>query len=91
VVELNRAVAVGMAYGPRAGLAIVDEIEPALPGFHLVPAVRGDLLSRLGRHLQAATQFDHAAKLAANDSERALMRARAEACREDGEKGAGHP
>lgn len=83
VVELNRAVAVGMAYGPPAGLAIVDEIEPALPGFHLVPAVRGDLLSRLGRHLEAAAQFDLAAKLAANGSERALMRARAEACRQN--------
>jgi RNA polymerase sigma factor (sigma-70 family) len=82
VVELNRAVAVGMAHGPQAGFAIVDAIEPALPGFHLVPAVRGDLFSRLGRHAEAAEQFDLAAELAANGSERALLRSRAAACRQ---------
>lgn len=77
VVELNRAVALGMAYGPETGLALVDQIGPALPGFHLVPAVRGDLLSRLGRRAEAAAQFDAAAELATNDRERALLRARA--------------
>lgn len=84
VVELNRAVAVAMAQGPQAGLTIVDEIEPALPGFHLVPAVRGDLLARLGHYPEAAAQFDRAAELAANGTERALMKARADTCRQRG-------
>jgi predicted RNA polymerase sigma factor len=77
VVELNRAVALAMAYGPETGLALVDQIAPALPGFHLVPAVRGDLLSRLGRDGEAAQQFDAAAELATNERERALLRSRA--------------
>jgi predicted RNA polymerase sigma factor len=84
VVELNRAVALGMAYGPETGLALVDEIAVALPGFHLVPAVRGDLLSRLGRDDEAAAEFDCAAELAGNDRERALMRARPTRCRSTG-------
>jgi predicted RNA polymerase sigma factor len=63
---------------------IVDEIEPALPGFHLVPAVRGDLLARLGHYPEAAAQLDRAAELAANGTERALMKARADTCRQRG-------
>ena len=81
VVELNRAVALGMAQGPEAGLSLVDEVAPALPGYHLVPAVRGDLLARLGRCEEAADEFDRAASLATNDRERALLRARAERAR----------
>ncbi len=81
VVQLNRAVALGMAHGPQVGLALVDEIAGALPDFHLVPAVRGDLLAKLGRTDEAAAQFDHAAELTSNDGERALMRSRAAACR----------
>jgi predicted RNA polymerase sigma factor len=81
VVELNRAVALAMAYGPATGLALVDEVAAALPDYHLVPAVRGDLLARLGRNEEAAIEFDHAAKLATNDRERALLRARAATCR----------
>jgi len=81
VVELNRAVALGMAYGPEAGLALVDQIAPALAGYHLVPAVRGDLLQRLGKAEEAADEFDRAADLAGNERERALLRARAATCR----------
>jgi RNA polymerase sigma factor (sigma-70 family) len=81
VVELNRAVALGMAEGPQTGLALVDEIADSLKGYHLVSAVRGDLLARLGQHRAAAEEFDRAAELAGNDRERALMRARAAASR----------
>jgi RNA polymerase sigma factor (sigma-70 family) len=84
VVELNRAVALAMAVGPEAGLTLVDEIADALPGYHLVPAVRGDLLEKLGRHEAAAAEFDRAAELAGNDRERALMRSRAAVCRRAG-------
>jgi predicted RNA polymerase sigma factor len=77
IVELNRAVALGMAYGPQVGLALVEEIAGALPGFHLVAAVRGDLLAKLGRDAEAAAEFDRAAELATNDRERALLRSRA--------------
>lgn len=77
VVELNRAVALAMAHGPAVGLSLVDEVAPALPGYHLVPAVRGDLLARLGRGDEAAAEFDRAASLATNERERALLRARA--------------
>lgn len=80
VVELNRAVAVAMAAGPAAGLAIVDALreEPRLHGYHLLPAVRGDLLARLGRWQEAGAEFRRAAELTHNDQERALLLARAE-------------
>jgi RNA polymerase sigma factor (sigma-70 family) len=89
VVQLNRAVALAMAHGPQVGLALVDEIADALPGYHLVPAVRGDLLAKLGRTDEAAAQFDQAGDLAGNDRERALMRSRAAACRRSRPTGAG--
>jgi RNA polymerase sigma factor (sigma-70 family) len=79
VVELNRAVAVGMAFGPAAGLEVADRLtgEPALAGYHLLPAVRGDLLSRLGCDGEAATEFEKAATLTRNARERDLLLARA--------------
>nr|WP_245938817.1 RNA polymerase sigma factor [Actinacidiphila glaucinigra] len=79
VVELNRAVAVTMAYGPREGLALVDRLidEPALRGYHLLPSVRGDLLERLGRHAEAREEFLRAASLTRNERERALLVERA--------------
>ncbi|MFF4900260.1 RNA polymerase sigma factor [Streptomyces sp. NPDC001068] len=82
VVELNRAVAVSMAEGPAAALAIVDRLtsEPALRGYHLLPSVRGDLLVRLGRTAQARAEFERAAGLARNERERELLLARARAC-----------
>ena len=82
VVELNRAVALGMAYGPATGLQLVEQVA-ALPGmgaFHLVPSVRGDLLARLGRGSEAAAEFRRAAGLTGNERERALLLRRAEAC-----------
>jgi RNA polymerase sigma-70 factor, ECF subfamily len=83
VVELNRAVAVSMASGPAAGLAIVDALthEPALARYHLLPSVRGDLLAKLGRADEARAEFTRAAALARNARERAMLLARAEACR----------
>ncbi len=82
IVELNRAVALSMAFGPAAGLEIVDRLlaEPQLREYHLLPSVRGDLLQRLGRLDEARAQFERAAELTRNDRERALLRARAEAC-----------
>ncbi|WUA62605.1 RNA polymerase sigma factor [Streptomyces sp. NBC_00224] len=79
VVELNRAVAVSMAEGPAAGLAIVDALaaDPALRGYHLLPSVRGDLLRRLGRTEEARAEFTRAAELTRNERERELLRARA--------------
>jgi len=79
VVELNRAVAVGMAYGPEAGLALVDALvaEGLLPTYHLLPAVRGDLLRKLGRDDEARAEFARAASLTKNERERALLSARA--------------
>ncbi|WP_328794111.1 RNA polymerase sigma factor [Herbidospora solisilvae] len=79
VVELNRAVALAMAYGPAAGLALVDELadEPALRDYHLLPSVRGDLLARLGRDEEARAEFRRAAGLTRNERERALLLARA--------------
>ena len=75
IIELNRAVAVGMAEGPQAGLAIVERLahEPALKSYHLLPAVRGDLLRKLGRFEQARVAFEAAAELAGNGRERTLM------------------
>ena len=79
VVELNRAVAVGMASGPAAGLEIVDRLagEPALRGYHLLPSVRGDLLAKLGRAREARDEFERAASLTHNARERALLLERA--------------
>ena len=73
--ELNRAVAVGMAYGPAAGLALVDALvdEPALRDYHLLPSVRGDLLARLGRREEARAEFERAAALTRNERERELL------------------
>jgi len=82
IVELNRAVALSMAFGPAAGLEVVDALmdEPALKGYHLLPTVRGDLLFKLGRHDEARREFDRAAALTRNTRERALLLARARAC-----------
>jgi len=79
VVELNRAVAVSMAYGPAPALGLVEAIldEPALRGYHLLPAVQGDLLARLGRGAEARAAFLRAAGLCASEPERALLLARA--------------
>ncbi|MGE8199292.1 MAG: RNA polymerase sigma factor [Variovorax sp.] len=82
IVELNRAVALSMAFGPAAGLEVVDALvdEPALKGYHLLPTVRGDLLFKLGRRDEARKEFDRAASLTRNTRERALLLARARAC-----------
>jgi len=82
VVELNRAVAVAMARGPRAGLDLVDALvaEGSLEAYHLLPAVRGDLLVRLGRSAEARSEFERAASLTRNEAERKLLLARAAAC-----------
>ncbi|MHB8418105.1 MAG: RNA polymerase sigma factor [Myxococcales bacterium] len=82
VVELNRAVAVGMAFGPAAGLELVEALadEPALRSYHLLPSVRGDLLAKLGRTDEARRDFERAASLAQNARERELLLARAKAC-----------
>jgi RNA polymerase sigma factor (sigma-70 family) len=79
VVELNRAVAVGMAFGPAAGLEIVDALmsEPSLEKYHLLPAVRGDFLTKLGRHDEARLEFERAASLTRNSRERKLLLERA--------------
>jgi RNA polymerase sigma factor (sigma-70 family) len=81
VVELNRAVAVSMAYGPAAGLVLVDQLAdvPALRGYHLLPSVRGDLLGKLGRTAEARAEFERAAGLTRNERERALLLDRAAA------------
>jgi len=80
VVELNRAVAVAMAFGPQDGLELVDALgsEPALKGYHLLPGVRGDLLSRLGRFREARAEFERAAALTRNERERELLLERAQ-------------
>jgi len=82
VVELNRAVAVGMAFGPAAGLELVDAIttEPSLESYHLLPSVRGDLLKKLGRTEEARAEFERAARLTRNTRERTLLIERARAC-----------
>jgi RNA polymerase sigma factor (sigma-70 family) len=82
VVELNRAVAVAMAYGPSAGLQLVDGLtsEPSLAGYHLLPSVRGDLLVKLGRFDEARVELERAASLTQNARERALLLDRAAAC-----------
>ncbi len=82
VVELNRAVAVGMAFGPDRGLELVDALsaDPALRDYHLLPSVRGDLLARLGRSAEASQEFSRAAALARNAAERTVLLQRAAAC-----------
>jgi RNA polymerase sigma factor (sigma-70 family) len=80
IVELNRAVALGMAFGPEAGLTLLDEIkdDPALADYHLLPSVRGDLLEKQGRHEEASAEFKRAATLTQNERERNLLLRRAE-------------
>jgi RNA polymerase sigma factor (sigma-70 family) len=80
IVELNRAVALGMAYGPAEGLALVDQLldEPRLANYHLLPSVRGDLLAKLARHGEARAEFERAASLTQNERERTLLLARAQ-------------
>jgi predicted RNA polymerase sigma factor len=82
VVELNRAVAVGMAFGPAAGLELVDALlsEPSLKAYHLLPSARGDLLEKLGRSAEARSEFERAATLTQNARERDLLLQRAAAC-----------
>jgi RNA polymerase sigma factor (sigma-70 family) len=80
IIELNRAVALGMAFGPAAGLALLEEIEdePALSNYHLLPSVRGDLLEKLGRSEEAASEYRRAAEMTNNERERELLQRRAE-------------
>ena len=82
VIELNRAVAIGMAFGPEAGLEHVDALrsEPSLQSYHLLPSVRGDLLARIGRAEEARGEFERAAALTRNARERELLLGRAAAC-----------
>ncbi|MBB5870595.1 RNA polymerase sigma factor (sigma-70 family) [Allocatelliglobosispora scoriae] len=79
VVELNRAVALSMAFGPAAGLELVDQLvaEPSLKDYHLLPSVRGDLLVKLGRHAEAVAEFERAASLTRNEREKTLLGVRA--------------
>ena len=80
--ELNRAVAVAMAFGPQPGLELVDALtaEPSLESYHLLPSVRGDLLAKLGRFDEARAEFERAASLTRNARERELLLERARAC-----------
>jgi predicted RNA polymerase sigma factor len=82
VVELNRAVALAMAFGPATGLELVDALtsEPSLKSYHLLPSVRGDLLAKLGRTEEARSEFERAAALTRNARERKLLLDRAAAC-----------
>ena len=82
VVELNRAVAVSMAFGPQAGLDLVEALtsEPTLQGYHLLPSVRGDLLVKVGRVDEARSEFERAASLTRNARERELLLERARSC-----------
>jgi predicted RNA polymerase sigma factor len=86
VVQVNRAVAHGRAYSPEEGLAVLDDVagHRSLASSHIVPAVRGDLLTRAGRHTEAAEAFDRAASLTANEAERAVLTARAVEARSQG-------
>jgi len=87
VVELNRAVALAMLFGPAAGLELIDRLasEPALKAYHLLPSVRGDLLEKLGRLAEARAEFERAASLTRNERERRLLLDRAAACARDAE------
>jgi len=82
VVDLNRAVAISMAFGPAAGLELVDKLtsEPALKAYHLLPSVRGDFLKKLGRLDEARSEFERAAEMTRNERERALLLERAAEC-----------
>jgi RNA polymerase sigma-70 factor, ECF subfamily len=82
VIELNRAVALGMAFGPAEGLELADRLldEPSLTGYHLLPSVRADLLARLGRSGEARSEYERAAALTRNARERTLLLERAAAC-----------
>ncbi len=93
VVELNRAVALSFAYGPKAGLEAVDALlaEPSLRSYHLLPSVRGDLLFKLGRLAEAQAEFERAAALTRNERERALLLGRAASCGSEGGSGGGNP
>ncbi|MFD0676722.1 MULTISPECIES: RNA polymerase sigma factor [unclassified Paenibacillus] len=83
IVELNRAVAISMAFGPAYGLQIIDELnaEPALQGYHLLPSVRGDFLLKLGRKDEACMEFERAAAMTRNKREQALLLKRAAECK----------
>jgi predicted RNA polymerase sigma factor len=91
IVELNRAVAIGMAFGPAAALERVDAIaaEPVLRAYHLLPSVRGDLLAKLGRAEEARSEFERAASMTRNDRERRLLLDRAAECSPTPNAGAG--
>jgi len=82
VIELNRAVAMSMAEGPAAGLELVETLkdDPALKNYHLLPAVRGDLLKKLGRKNEARAEFERAASITRNVRERNLLLERARSC-----------
>ena len=82
IVELNRAVAVAMAFGPAAGLALIDRLalEPSLKAYHLLPSVRGDFLFKLGHFAEAQAEFERAATLTQNARERELLLDRARGC-----------
>ena len=82
VIELNRAVAVSMAFGPAAGLVIVDGLmqEPSLKEYHLLPSVRGDLLAKLGKFREARSEFERAASMTRNAREKEMLLERAAAC-----------
>jgi len=85
VIELNRAVAVSMAFGPAAGLELVNALtsDPSLQKYHLLPSVRGDLLTKLRRFEEARLEFERAASLTRNVRERELLLQRAKACADD--------
>jgi predicted RNA polymerase sigma factor len=85
VIELNRAVAVSMAFGPAAGLELVNALtsDPSLQKYHLLPSVRGDLLTKLRRFDEARLEFERAASLTRNVRERELLLQRAKACADD--------
>jgi len=91
IVDLNRAVAVAMAFGPAAGLYLVEQLvaEPSLADYHLLWSVRGDLLARLGRNEEARSDFERAAALTRNERERAMLTGRAAACERAGRAGRG--
>ena len=88
IVELNHAVAISMAFGPQAGLDLVDDLvgRDVLDGYHLLPSVRGDLLAKLGRSAEAKTEFERAAALTRNTRERELLLGRARDCAENDTK-----